>query len=135
METLLLESPEVAWKLLLELLPTAHQMSTRSRRPAWREIIPDDWTDGVTGKDYGEQVVAYAELAIGAAKRDVTRLAELIDRLDDLPPAARAQVLGHLGSAAVASMAEADRLRLWTGLVDLVTKHRKFSGADWALPH
>jgi hypothetical protein len=38
-ETLLKEHPEVAWKLLLSLLPSAHQVSSYSRKPAWREII------------------------------------------------------------------------------------------------
>ena len=28
---------------------------------------------------------------------------------------------------------QADRVRLWTELVDLVTRHRKFSDAKWAM--
>ena len=31
-------------------------------------------------------------------------------------------------------MVEADRLRLWTELIDFVTKHRKFAEAGWAMP-
>jgi len=132
--TLLGEFPEVAWNLMLTLLPTAYQTSTRSRRPAWREMIPDDWTEGVTRREYDDQIIGYAELAISAAKQDLTKLAGLIDRLDGLPPAARDQVLAHLGSSAVTSMVEADRLRLWTELMDFVTKHRKFAEAGWAMP-
>ncbi|TFH65985.1 MAG: hypothetical protein E4G91_00390, partial [Candidatus Zixiibacteriota bacterium] len=40
-ETLMKELPDVAWRLLLDLLPRPHQVSMGSRKPAWREIIPD----------------------------------------------------------------------------------------------
>ena len=131
--TLLDELPDVAWKLLLSLLPQSSSMSIRSRRPAWRETIPDDWSEGVTHREYRKQVVLYAELAIGAAKSDLPKLAQLIDRLEDLPPPAREQLLEHLESDSVMSMPEADRLRLWTELLDLVTRHKKFADAHWAV--
>ena len=131
--TLLNEFPDVAWKLLLNALPRSHQMSSGSRKPAWREMIPDDWSRGVTHREYWEQIAAYAELAISAAKQDLPKLAELIDRLDDLPPPARDQLLAHLRSDTVVSMPQANRLRLWTELVDLVSKHRKFADAKWAM--
>lgn len=131
--TLLNDLPDVAWKLLLSLLPQSHQISMGSRRPAWREIIADDWSKGVTWREYWDQVAGYAELAIIAAKQNISKLADLIDRLDDLPPPARDQLLVHLGSSAVVSMPQADRVRIWAELVDLVSKHRKFADAKWAM--
>lgn len=131
--TLLNEIPEVAWKLLLDVLPKFHQTSSYSRKPAWREIIPDDWSEGVTRREYREQITAYAELAISAAKQDISKLAELTDRLADLPSPARAQLLAHLRSDTVVSMSQPDRLPLWTKLVDLVSRHKKFADAKWAM--
>ncbi len=131
--TLLNELPDVAWKLLLALLPSSFQASSGSRKPAWREMISDDWSHSVTHQEYWEQIAAYAELAISAAKQDVAKLAELIDRLDDLPYPARDQLLAHLRSDTVVTMPQTDRLRLWTELVDLVSKHRKFPDAKWAM--
>ncbi len=131
--TLLNELPDVAWKLLLSLLPDSHQSSLMTRKPTWREIIPDDWSEGVTNREYWEQIAAYAELVIGAAKPDISKLAELVDRLDDLPPPAHDQLLTHLGSDTVLSMPQANRLRLWVKLIDLVSMHRKFAHADWAM--
>lgn len=131
--TILYELPEVGWKLLLSLLPQSHSASSGSRRPAWREIIPDDWSKGVTHREYGEQVALYAELAINAAKNDLKKLSEIIDRLEDLPPPAHEQLLVHLESDTVMAMEEVDRLSLWTELIDLVTKHRKYAGAEWAM--
>jgi hypothetical protein len=131
--TLLNEIPDVAWKLLLDVLPQYHQTSSMTRKPTWRGIIPDDWSEGVTNREYWEQIAAYAGLAISAAKQDLKKLVELVDRLDNLPPPARDQLLAHLESDIIVSMPQADRLRLWNELVDLVSRHRKFVNADWAM--
>jgi hypothetical protein len=130
---LLTELPDIAWKLLVSLLPQSHATSSGTRRPAWRETIPDDWPKGVTHREYWEQIALYSEMAITAAKSDRKKLAELIDHMENLPSSAHEQLLAHLGSDAVIKMPEADRLGLWTELVDLVTKHRKFSDAGWAM--
>lgn len=131
--TLLDEVPDIGWKLVLSLLPQSHPISTGSRRPAWRKLIPDDWSDSVTQDEYWEQVSLYADLAIAAAKTDRAKLSELIDHLERLPRPAYDKLLEYLGSTAVLTMQEADRLGLWAELVNLVTKHRKFSGAARAM--
>ena len=130
---LLAELPDIGWKLLVGLLPQLHSTSSGTRKPAWRETIPEDWPKGVTHREYWEQIALYSELAITAAKSDRKKLPELIDHMENLPPEPQEQLLLHLGSYAVIKMPEADRLSLWTGLVDLVTKHRKFSDAAWAM--
>jgi len=132
-ETLIKELPEVAWKLLLSLLPRSHQVSSGSHKPEWRELIPNDWSKTVTHRAYWEQISIYAELTLGLAKNDLSKLADLIDCLDDMPPPAHEKLLSHLSSDVVTSLPERDRLRLWTELVDLVTKHRKFADTQWAM--
>lgn len=132
-ETLLREAPNVAWKLLLTLLPHSHQVTSGSHKPAWREIIPDNWSRGSMPQEYWEQVIAYSELAINTAKQDMNKLIDLIDRLDDLPPATHDQLLAYLGSDKVLMMPESDRLLLWTKLIDLISKHKKFADAEWAM--
>lgn len=131
--TLFAELPDIGWKLLVSLLPKTHSTSSYTRKPAWRETIPDDWSEGVTHRKYWEQVALYSEMAITTAKSDLKKLAELIDHLEDLPSPAHEQFLAHLGSDAVITMPETDRLGLWTKLVDLIMKHRKFSDAEWAM--
>jgi hypothetical protein len=131
--TLLSELPDIGWKLLVSLLPQSHSTSSGTRRPAWRETIPDDWSKGVTHGEYWEQVALYSEMAIVAAKSDLDKLTELIQHMENLPPAAQEQLLAHLGSDEIITMPEAKRLGLWTELVDLVTKHRKFSDVGWAM--
>jgi hypothetical protein len=132
-EILLKEHLEVGWKLLLSLLPGSHQVSSYSCKPAWREMIADDWSEGVTRREYWAQIAAYAGLAIRTAQNDLSKLSDLIDRVKDLPLQERQQLLAHLSSDAIVSLPQADRLRLWTELVDLAAKHRKFADAEWAM--
>ncbi|AMS32774.1 hypothetical protein AEM42_10990 [Betaproteobacteria bacterium UKL13-2] len=130
---LIRELPEVGWKLLLSLLPNSHSISSGSRRPAWRQTIPDDWAKGVTRGEYWEQTDHYSKIAIATAKSDPTKLVELIRRIENLPQSAFDQLLTHIGSAAVIAMPETNRLSVWTALVDLATKHRKYLDADWSM--
>ncbi len=132
-KALLAELPDIGWKLLVSLLPQVHSTSTYTRKPAWRETIPDDWRQDVTDREYWEQVSAYVELAIGEAKKDLRKLTELVEHLGTLPQSAREQLLEHLSSNEILALPENDRMRLWNKLVDIVTKHRKFADADWAM--
>ena len=131
---LLNEGPDVGWELLLALLPQSHSTSSYSRMPAWRETVPDTWSNGVTVGEYQEQAAAYAELAVGLAKSDLGKLAQLIDRMENLPPPVHAQLIEHLGSEQIVTMSPEDRTVLWTELVGLASKHKKFAEAEWSMP-
>jgi hypothetical protein len=132
--TLLDEEPKVGWKLIVSLLPQHHSSSSGTRKPAWRSTIPDDWRRGVTHAEYFEQIGAYSELAIREAKKEISKLTELIERIENLPKPAFEQVLDYLGSEAVTTLPEEDKLSIWMKLLDLVTRHRRFSHAEWAMP-
>jgi hypothetical protein len=132
-KTLQSEQPDVAWRLLLNLLPQTHQSSSMAHKPTWRRIIPPDWSEKVTNKEYWEQISAYAEMAVNHAASDLSKLAILVNHLNQLPPSARQKLLSHLGSEDVVSLPQNERLNLWNELTDFVIKHRKFAGAAWAL--
>ncbi len=132
-ETLIREQPQEAWKLLVSLLPQSHQSSSGSRKPEWRDIIPSDWPKSVTHHEYWEQIDIYAEMAVSMAKRDIKRLADLIEHFDRLPPLAQEQILAHLDSTEIITLSETERFPLWTVVVSLVMKHRQFADADWAM--
>jgi hypothetical protein len=132
-KALLAEHPAIGWKLLLSLLPKHFSSSLYTRRPVWRPTIPDDWRERVTDGEYWEQVTNYAKLALNEAKKDVWKLIELINYLPTLPQSVHEKLLEHLASDEVLTLSEGDRLRLWNALVGLVTKHRKFADANWAM--
>jgi hypothetical protein len=134
LEALIREHPDVGWKLLLALLPTSHGTTSGTRKPAWRAFIPSGWKESTTYDDYWKQTKLYAEMCIRIATSDLSKLEQLVDRLDDLPEPAHSSVIAHLSSSEVLTLPELDRLRLWESLEDLATKHRKFSGAQWAMP-
>ncbi len=127
------EYPAIGWKLLVSLLPKRNSMSMRSRRPAWRSTIPDDWTEGVTHHEYWEQVHQYTGMAVSEAKNDIEKLSELVNDLAYLPPHAQELLLEHLASDALLSLPESNRLQVWNALVDLVSRHKKYADADWVM--
>ena len=131
--TLQKEQPDVAWKLLINLLPQTQQATSMSHKPTWRRIIPDDWKEGATNRDYWQQITAYAEMAVNQAIQDRSKLATIVDHLNQLPPAARQKLIDYLGSEEIVSLSQEERLPLWNEITDFVTRHRKFAGANWAL--
>lgn len=133
-KALLFEQPLVAWKLLISLLPHSHGVTSGCHRASWRNLIPRDCKEGVTHKEYFEQIVMYSEMAVSLAKDDINKINELIVHLSDLPMQAYDSILGHLKSDEVQNMHESDRTDLWEGLTSLARKHRKFSDAKWAMP-
>jgi hypothetical protein len=132
-ETLSREFPEIAWKLIISLLPNQHQTSTGSHKPSWRNIIPENRKEEVTQSDYWTQELFYAELAVSMANHDIAKLSELIDRLNDLPKPSFDKLLEVLSSDAVLDFSEDKRLQLWDKLKSFTSKHRRFSDAAWAL--
>ena len=133
LQTLQKEVPEVAWELLLSLLPSQHQASSGSSKPSWRKIIPDDWTGSVTPEEYSDQVLFYADMAVEMTKHDIGKLGEIIDHLDNLPLPALKKVLEHLSSKDMTGKPEDERIGLWTGLIEFTSKHKRFADAKWAL--
>lgn len=133
-QMLLQEWPDIAWNLIIRLLPGQHQTSFGSYKPNWRKTIPDDWGKGVTQQEYWQQVSFYAELAVVAAGQDTARLSSLIDRFDKLPKHVFDQLIEVLASQAITTLPEEQRQALWDHLTKFTNKHLRFSNAKWALP-
>jgi len=126
--------PQIGWQLLLGLLPKSHAFTSGNYKPQWRELVSPEWDDKVTAGDYWRQVETYTRIAIEMARSDSHRLVELIQRIHDLTPNSRDIVLNYLRSGAVQHFEDSVKLPLWDALLEIVTKHRKFRDADWALP-
>jgi len=128
--------PEVAWKLVLSLLPETHSSSSGTHKPIWRPFIPDAWKEGASRTQYWEDVLAYAELALEMAGCDVEKLAALVERHFRLPKETRLKLRERLTSEAVLALDEGDRFRLWSVLTRLINNHRKFADHEnWQVPN
>jgi len=133
LQTLRKETPGVAWKLLLSLLPNQDQISMGSHKPSWRKIIPEDWEKDITQKDYWDQVSYYGKMAVEMAKLNNGRLNELVAHLDNLPQQSFEEILDYLSSEDIVGRPENYRLGLWTALVEFISKHKRFANAKWPL--
>ncbi|MCY3626015.1 MAG: hypothetical protein OXG88_00015, partial [Gammaproteobacteria bacterium] len=131
--TLLSECPEIAWNLIIQLLPSQHQISSGSNKPSWRKTLPDNWESNVTRKEYLEQVSFYAELAVATAGHNPDRLSVLIDHFDDLFQPAFDQLIEVLASQPILALPEKEQQLLWEHLTKFTNKHRRFSDKKWAL--
>jgi hypothetical protein len=131
--TLLREWPDIAWNLLIQLLPGQHQISHGSYKPNWRKTIPDDREKGVTYQEYWQQASFYAELAVKTAGHNTPQISELIDHFDNLPKPAFDQLVEVLSSQTIVELPEDQRLLLWDHLTKFTNRHRRFSDAKWAL--
>lgn len=133
-QTVLAEWPEIAWTLLISLLPGRQQTSSGSHKPRWRKTVPESWEKGVTNEEYWKQVSFYSQLAVESAGHDSVRLASLVDFFANLPRPAFDQLLQVLSSQEVAALPDVERAMLWERLTKLSLKHRRFAEAEWALP-
>lgn len=132
--TLCTEHPSVGWRLLLSLMPDQTSTSMGTRKPRWRASPPADGAPRPSTKEYWEQVVSYAELALQMAANDVQHLKSLAACLDRLPPTVFPKLLEMVTSEAITSLPEETRFDLWASLAALARKHRRFADAEWSLP-
>ena len=132
-KTLMNAVPDVAWNLLISLLPRQRQRSLGTHKPAWRNIIPEDWEGRVTQEEYAKQVASYAEMVISMASNDIDKLAQLAGDLNHLPKSYLDKLLEHLSSEEICGKPEDQRLKLWTKLTEFTAIHRRFSDTKWAL--
>ena len=134
LKAILREKPDVAWKVLLTLLPEGHGTSMGSHQPTWRPWIPADWTQGATPVAYWQTVSCYFDLAVRTTGRDLRRLRSLTKKLPDLPIELHGRLLSRIESDEIIDLPEKDRFIVRDALEDILRLHRRFADADWALP-
>lgn len=131
LSTLKTNYTNIAWNVLTKLMPKQRQTSSGSYKPQWRNKIGE--RNKLIGDEYKFQVEVYAELIVNTAKHDIGKLKDLIRIVNSLPYSAFNEVLETLSSYEILMINEYERKLLWTELKDLISKHRKFEGASWAL--
>ncbi|MBP3220804.1 MAG: hypothetical protein J6M43_02055 [Neisseriaceae bacterium] len=129
-QTIIKKYPEIAWKLLIQLLDNQKTVSFGSHKPKWRKIVSDDWQPNVTKHEYWEQVSYYAELAIQEADKDIDRLSTLIFHLENLPESALNKLLNTLDSQYILELSEEQRRPIFERLTQFTQTHRLYPNAD-----
>ncbi|MEM6500716.1 MAG: hypothetical protein AAF685_02635 [Cyanobacteria bacterium P01_C01_bin.89] len=133
-KTLFNEFPNIAWNLMISLLPQTRAQSFGSYKPRWRKIIPDNWKEGVSLQEYWQQVSFYAELAISKCGSDIKRLSVLINNLDRLPEQDFNAFIADLSAPKITELTEQERAVIWDDLTKFISRHKQNPRAEWALP-
>lgn len=132
------EHPEVAWKLILRLLPDRHSVGHHSHRPKWQNFIPEDWKDGTTNGQRWLDEGFYADLALELAGNDPVKLAELLPFYFYIHPRFSnftEDYQKRLLSAEVLNLPEEQRLALWMEIAKKTSNHRKYADSKaWQVP-
>jgi len=125
---------DIAWKVLIELLPRRHRTSMGSNKPIFRSYIPEDWEKEVSTDEYWEQVKEYAAMAVDMAKGDSSYILELVNNLENIPQPSLDTFLKYISSDEIVGLPDSQKVTIWEKMTSLVKKHRYFSDSKWALP-
>lgn len=132
------EHPDVAWKLILKLLPERHSVGHHSHRPKWQDFIPEDWKNGATNGERLKDEGFYADLALELAGNDPVKLAELLRFYFHIHSGYSSFMEDYrkrLLSDAVLNLPEEQRLSLWMEIANRTSNHRKYADSEaWKVP-
>jgi hypothetical protein len=133
LRTIYRDHPDAGWNLLVSLLPSAHAWSTGTRKPTWRESIPDDWSGSITRSEMSSNFRDYVDLAVDVAGCDAEKLALLVDRAPDLSVESRERLVAVLRTDAVRDLPDGSRRVIWEALESELRRNRMYSDAEWSL--
>lgn len=125
--------PEVAWRLMVELLPEFHAVARRTAMPRWRDWAPDS-PPPVTGAQYVKAISEIVKRVLEDVGENGSCWRDLIEALPNLPGDQYEAVVGRLESMNPERLDTSGRVAVWNALRDLIAHHRSFPDAEWALP-
>lgn len=124
--------PDVAWGLLLDLIPTGHGSTSPPHAPTWRDWKPED-PGGVLYADLFRGIDAVCERVLADAEHDPLRWVEIITRYVDFPPPLRKEILERLREFDPEDLSEETRRVITDACRDVVARHRAYPEADWSM--
>lgn len=122
--------PDIAWPLLVKLLPRHHDSSSPTAKPKFRESVGAS-TEVLTYGLVWQSQAAIIELALRHAGSDPARWETLIGQMSQFQPEPFDQTLGALDEFLETQAAD-NRFRVWDVLRKEVNRHRAFANAEWA---
>ncbi len=122
---------DVGPRLLIALLPSGHDTAMSNAKPKFRAAISEP--PMVDVMEWIETTAAVLSELFPILRTRGELWPELLDNLNDLPPADRDRVYAELPSSLDAMRPE-ERVALWEKASDLVRRHREYHDAQWALP-
>lgn len=130
LDTIRQREPDVAWKLLCQLLPDSMVHAHSTAKPRWRAWAPDEESN-VTWKGVFIARDRISERLLEDVGESGQRWADLIGKLEKLPEAAIREAVQRLRVLKASRLGRDGRLAVWTALRNSVSHHRQFPDATW----
>lgn len=130
MQAMAIKCPDVAFRVLLELLPRPNAVSTMTKVPRFRDWR-DGWRRGVTNSELLQQVSECVSLLVGLAGAAADRWAALFERLGDIPHEARQKLISHFDALHLDSLSADVRATMAASLRKEVCRFRRKRLAPW----
>jgi hypothetical protein len=124
--------PDIAWQVLLKLIPNAMQTTTDTQHPqyrAWRGPGPRS----LARSEWLRLVEGISSRLVQQAVAQPARLPKLIENYADLAPRAQAELREELARLDMAATG-VDRTAIADALREEVARHRAHHEAAWAMP-
>lgn len=123
--------PEIAWQLIIELLPKGMDSSSTNSKPQFREARQSE-KEPLTYARVWASMEAIVTRAIKLAGDDIERLSIIVREIGNYRPSSRVEVINRYAGAIEAASGE-QRKQLWGALNEVVNRHKAFGRTDWAL--
>ena len=124
--------PDVAWQLMLDILPKGYDTASPSSRTKWRDLSVD-LQEEVTYALIAKGAQGIAERLLADAGTAASRWTSLIQAFPNLAPEYGAEAIRRLSEAAP-GMNDYQRVTISESLRELLNHHRTAPDANWALP-
>jgi hypothetical protein len=133
LDTIRRDHPEIAWKLMLRLLPEFHGVGDYTNSPRFRPWRPE--SQEITYGERWEFESAVGRRLVEDAEGTAARWLDVAQHFAQFLEEERSTALARLRELAESdALKEDERQKLWAELDKLVRHHRSYSTADWSLP-
>ena len=124
---------DVAWRLLVALLPEGRGFSTTISEPRFRDWKPSRIT--ITQVEYWNFIDELYDRALADVGLDPGRWLSLLEKIDGIPQHLRAETLARLDEISSGEgLPQQGRDAIWEALREKAARHREFPDAEWVLP-
>ncbi len=125
--------PDIAWKLILSLLPKGHDTLTPSPKPQWLDL-PLDEQETVTYGLLRKGAEVTSEMLLSDVGTDVNRWKMLLTRYADFGPKQRDELIQKLKDVVVDGSDRDLRNMVWGSIRKILNHHRAYPDASWKMP-
>jgi hypothetical protein len=126
--------PQIAWSLFNTLLPEAHGgVALPTSKPQLREWAPDTPPQVTYAELFQAERELVSRLLVDAGTKG-RRWKDLIFKVDDVSKEQHDAIVEKLLTLDVGSFTDEDRMTIWDALQDVISRHREYSDAEWAMP-